>query len=129
MAWRKSPQSLVDLFAKVLPVDTRVERRPMFGYPAAFVNGNLFASLHQESLILRLPEVDRGTLIGVHGATPFTPMPGRTMREYVTFPPSLLDDDAALGHWLARALAYAACVPPKARGKGRGRPPRDGPRA
>jgi TfoX/Sxy family transcriptional regulator of competence genes len=59
MAWRKAPQSLVAYFDKIVPQDARIERRKMFGYPAAFINGNLFASLFQESCILRLRENDR----------------------------------------------------------------------
>jgi hypothetical protein len=29
----------------------RAQRRQMFGYPAAFVNGHLFAGLHQSNLV------------------------------------------------------------------------------
>ena len=59
MAWRKAPESLVSLFHASLPDDPRVEHRKMFGYPAAFTDGHLFAGLHQEDLILRLTESDR----------------------------------------------------------------------
>ena len=41
MAWKKAPAALIDLFGASLPDDPRIERRQMFGYPAAFVNGNL----------------------------------------------------------------------------------------
>jgi len=40
VAWTKSPQSLIDLFEKSVPSGTSVSRRKMFGYPAAFANGN-----------------------------------------------------------------------------------------
>jgi TfoX/Sxy family transcriptional regulator of competence genes len=53
----------------------------MFGYPAVFVNGNLFAGLHQENFILRLSEAHRTALCSQHGAQLFEPMPGRRMRE------------------------------------------------
>ena len=59
MGWRKSPQPLIDLFERVVPHAGGIERRRMFGYPAAFLAGHLFAGLHQESLILRLSESDR----------------------------------------------------------------------
>ena len=39
MAWRKSPQHMIDLFDEAVPKDSRIERRKMFGYPAAFLNG------------------------------------------------------------------------------------------
>jgi hypothetical protein len=42
MSWRKSPDALVEKFSQIVPPDPRVERRKMFGYPAAFVGGNMF---------------------------------------------------------------------------------------
>ena len=56
MAWTKSPQSLIDLFDKSVPSGAGVTRRKMFGYPAAFANGNLFIGLHQNDFIMRLSE-------------------------------------------------------------------------
>jgi len=46
MEWRKSPQHLIETFNSVVPGPPVVPRK-MFGYPAAFVNGNLFMSLFQ----------------------------------------------------------------------------------
>ncbi len=54
MAWTKSPQSLVELFDKSVLSGDSISRRKMFGYPAAFANGNLFAGLHQNDFIIRL---------------------------------------------------------------------------
>jgi hypothetical protein len=39
--WQKSPQDLIDLFASVMPGPPAVQRK-MFGYPAGFINGNMF---------------------------------------------------------------------------------------
>ena len=86
----------------------------MFGYPCAFVNGQMFAGLHQESLILRLSEQERIELSQSHGATPFEPLPGRAMREYVVVPPTVVSDDDLLNKWLQKAFAYASLMPPKA---------------
>jgi len=38
MAWRKSPEPLIQLFDEALPDDPLIERRKMFGYPCAFIN-------------------------------------------------------------------------------------------
>jgi len=115
MAWRKSPASLVELFNAVLPNDPRVERRQMFGYPCAFVNGNMFAGLHQESFVLRLPEKDRATMQEKEGAECFMPMPGRIMREYVAIPEHILADTNTAKRWLKRSLTHAAALPAKAK--------------
>ena len=114
MAWRKSPPSLIELFDAVLPGDPRIERRKMFGYPAAFLNGRLFAGLHQENFILKLSASDREKLIAERDARVFEPMPGRPMREYIALPASLLSERRALTAWLARSIAYVAAMAPKA---------------
>ena len=84
--WRKSPDDLIALFHAALPDDPRIERRKMFGYPCAFVAGNLFTGLHQENVIVRLAERDRVAAIGKQGARLFEPMSGRPMREYIVLP-------------------------------------------
>jgi TfoX/Sxy family transcriptional regulator of competence genes len=113
MAWRPSPPRLVALFERAVPRAPDVERRQMFGYPAAFANGNLFAGLHQEDFILRLGAADRERAVAEFGVRAFEPMPGRRMREYVVLPASLLGRPRALGAWLARALRYVRALPPK----------------
>ena len=113
MAWRKAPESLVRLFHDSLPDDPRVEHRKMFGYPAAFTGGHLFAGLHQEDLILRLPPDDRAEAAAAVGARPFEPMPGRAMREYVALAGAERFQPAQLAAWLQRSFAYARDLPPK----------------
>jgi hypothetical protein len=114
MKWRKSPEALVRTFDAIVPDDPRVERRKMFGYPAAFAGGNLFLSLFQESLVLRLPEDDRASFLRIDGASAFEPMPGRPMREYVVAPPAMVARPASLAPWIRRSLDYARSIPPKA---------------
>ncbi|MEO9873301.1 MAG: TfoX/Sxy family protein [Anderseniella sp.] len=111
--WRKSPADLIELFTSVLPDDTAIEKRQMFGYPCAFVNGNMFTGLHQEALIVRLGEDDRKQLIDEAGAIQFEPMPGRPMREYVALPQALLDDREQLTKIITSAKEFATLLPPK----------------
>lgn len=113
MKWSKTPEQLVSTFLAALPEDARVERRKMFGYPCAFVNGNMFTGLHQESLVVRLAEEDRQTLVRQRGAHIFAPFPGRLMKEYVAMPGAIIGDEAELKGWLRRSLEYAAALPPK----------------
>lgn len=113
--WRKSPAELIELFTSILPDGPAIEKRQMFGYPCAFVNGNMFTGLHQEALIVRLGENDRERLIEESGATQFEPMPGRPMREYIALPQALLDDREKLAELIASAKEFAAALPPKVR--------------
>jgi TfoX/Sxy family transcriptional regulator of competence genes len=112
MKWRKSPAELIALFDEIIPDDARVERRQMFGYPAAFTNGHLFCGLHQENLVMRLDETRRAELTKA-GAATFEPMPGRPMKEYVVAPAALLADRSALKKRIAQSLDYVASLPAK----------------
>lgn len=117
MTWDKSSQGLVELFAELAPREPGVEERKMFGWPCCFLDGNLFTGLHKESMIFRLPEGDRAEFLGQEGAAEFSPMPGRPMKEYVAAEGPLLRDKTNLAKWIARSLAYARTLPPKAKGK------------
>jgi TfoX/Sxy family transcriptional regulator of competence genes len=113
MDWPKSPDSLIQTFSEVLPEVPTIERRKMFGYHAAFVGGNLFASLHGSDLVLRLPDDARAALLTQSGARVFEPMAGRPMREYVVLPPTIVADRPILREWVDRAFQHAAGLAPK----------------
>jgi TfoX/Sxy family transcriptional regulator of competence genes len=115
MEWKKSSPELMEKFDRVLPRDARVERRKMFGYPCAFTNGNMFAGLHQENMILRLAEKDRAALIRTGKTSLFEPFPGRTMKEYVVVPPAMLAAGSALEPWMKKSFDYALSLKPKAK--------------
>ena len=116
MKWQKSPPELVDLFSSILPGPPAAGRK-MFGYPAGFVNGNMFMGLFQDEMILRLPEDARQKLVEAAGAKPFEPMPGRPMKEYVSVPRSVMKDRKKLGLWVKRAFEYGASLKPKSKSK------------
>jgi TfoX/Sxy family transcriptional regulator of competence genes len=110
----KPPAALVEMFKEALAKLPDVESRQMFGYPAAFTKSQMFASLFQDHMIVRLSATDR-QMLGQEGARPFEPMPGRAMREYVVVPAAICESPSALRSWLAKAQAYAASLPPKKR--------------
>jgi TfoX/Sxy family transcriptional regulator of competence genes len=114
MEWRKSSPELVALFESLCP-GPPAEKRQMFGYPAGFVGGNMFAGLHQENMVLRLSDDDRTRFLTLAGAAVFEPMPGKPMKQYVIVPAALLHDVGSLRPWIARALSYGASLPPKAK--------------
>jgi TfoX/Sxy family transcriptional regulator of competence genes len=121
----KSPPGLIATFADVIPPSA--EKKMMFGYPAAFANGNMFMSLFGTALILRLPEDARADLIADGGAM-FEPMKGRPMREYVAVPDAMLNDVSRLKPWVQRSLDFAQSLPPKAKKKSTKRSPARRPR-
>jgi TfoX/Sxy family transcriptional regulator of competence genes len=113
--WEKPNETLVrrlDETVAKLEFDQPVDYRPMFGCPAYFTGGNMFAGVWQDTVMLRLPEDGRAA-VAAAGGRPFEPMPGRVMKEYVALPESMVADPEEAAAWVGRAAAYAASLPPK----------------
>ena len=115
--WKPVPEDLVKSFDEAIANLDGVERRKMFGYPCAFVNGNMFFGCFGDRLMMRLSEEDRAAALGTDVFKPFEPMPGRRMREYVEVPGSFINSGEDFQNWLRRSLAYAKSLPPKVKGK------------
>lgn len=111
--WKPAPEAWVTAFHAALAGDDRVEQRKMFGYPAAFAGGNMAAGLHQDGLVLRLPDSDREELMRL-GGRPFEPMPGRVMSGFALAPQSFSSSPKDLRAWLDRSIRYASSMPKKA---------------
>src|SRR5260221_5804505 len=79
MTWR-SPAELVKLFEDALDNWPGAQIRKMFGYPAGFVNGQMFTGLHEDKMFVRLPADEMAAFLQMEGATQFAPMQGRPMR-------------------------------------------------
>jgi len=108
----KSPPELMERFATVMDRYPDAERRKMFGYPAAFVGGNMATGLFADHWVVRLPDAEIEPAKAA-GAGSFEPMPGKPMKAFVVIPAADVDDDAAIGAWVERGLAHAASLPPK----------------
>lgn len=112
-SWRKAPEDLVERFGAAVAGIDGLQTRKMFGYPAAFIGGNMVTGLHQESWIVRLPEEALREQLDAGWST-FEPMAGRPMRGYLTLPPSVAEDPDAARGWVERAADYVRTLPPKA---------------
>ena len=113
--FEKSPPALIERFAAALARHSApdVIQKKMFGYPCAWIGGNMATGLFASEWWVRVPEPDREALLAMPGAHPFQVMPGRDMGRYVVLPGDLIADDARLDDWLARALAFTRSLPPK----------------
>ena len=109
----KSPPELVDRFNTVLDRYPEASRKQMFGYPAAFIGGNLATSLFADHWIVRLGEPDLGQLMALDGSGELEVMPGRRMKGYAIVPPGIVADDAALEGWIHKAFAHVRTLPVK----------------
>src|SRR5207249_864451 len=111
MKWIKSPPQLVARFDAAVPRGGAVVRKPMFGYPALYLNGNMFAGTYQDKVVVRLATEDRDKAVRQIKALPFVPMPGRPMREYLVLPSIVVANPASLARWIKSASEYAAALP------------------
>jgi hypothetical protein len=101
----KASQADKERFRSVVPIDSRVELKPMFGNLGAFVNGNRFAGLFGSDIGVKLASTDMAELAA--GGGPFGPVE-RPMTGYLTVPQG--ESPAA---WVSRALTYVASLPAK----------------
>ena len=109
MAWKKSPPELIAAFEKAKPADPSITSRPMFGYPALFLKGNMFAGTYQDKIVVRFGD-DR-TIAGANTAKAFEPMPGRAMKEYVVVPDAVIKSPAKLRAWIDHAQVRRSRTP------------------
>ena len=112
MQWQKASEDVIEAFDAALPADDAVQKRKMFGNPSAFVNGNMFAGVFEDDIVVRLPAERRAELVEQAGAQPFAPG-GRVMREYLIVPPVARADRDELARWLDEAFRFVASMPAK----------------
>jgi hypothetical protein len=113
--FEKSSPALVARFEQVLDrvAAPEVTRRPMFGYPCAWVGGNMATGLFAEHWWVRLAPERLEAVLDSGEATTFSVMPGREMKGYAVMPAAVIEDDARVDAWLREALAYTGSMPPK----------------
>jgi hypothetical protein len=111
--FEKSPPELVERFGAVLDrvATPETTRRPMFGYPCAWIGGNMATGLFSTSWWVRLPPERLEAVLASGEARPFEVMPGRGMKGYAAMPDEVIGDDARVEAWVGEALAYTATLP------------------
>jgi TfoX/Sxy family transcriptional regulator of competence genes len=113
MEWKKTPTELVDFINEKMK-NKNCYYKKMFGYPAYFVNGNMFAGIHGDKLFLRLSDSDIANIMkDCKDVSAFVPMPGRAMKGYVVLPKAIYSDDKLFADWLDKSIDYASSLPPK----------------
>ncbi len=111
--WKKNSPEMVELVEGIF-ANVKCEKKPMFGCPAYFIKGNMFSGLHQDNFFIRLSETDREKIReGSDEITPFEPMSGRIMKEYVVLPEHLINKPAFLNKWLKRSMDHVSALPAK----------------
>lgn len=113
--FEKSPPELVARFDAVVGrvATPETTRRPMFGYPCAWVGGNMASGLFSTSWWVRLSPERLAEVFASGEGRQLEVMPGRGMKGYAAMSDEILADDAKLDAWIREALDYTATLPPK----------------
>jgi TfoX/Sxy family transcriptional regulator of competence genes len=112
-AWKKANKELIRLLESEL-LKYKCDRKMMFGSPTVFINNNMFAGVHEDTVIIRLSEGDRKDILSLYSEVlPFMPMEGRVMKEYAALPASVCSKAEIFEEWLNRSYQYAVSLPPK----------------
>lgn len=115
MAWKKPDLAHVERFSRALPAHAEIQPKKMFGYPACFVNGNFFAGLHEDNVVLRLPGDIKPKFAELTQAAGFDPMQtGKGMKDWWIVPAAIASDAAALARLLSITFEEVRKLPPKA---------------
>jgi hypothetical protein len=113
--FEKSPPELVERFNAILDrVGTpETTRRQMFGYPCAWVGGNMASGLFSSSWWVRLAPDRLAEVEAAGEGGPFEVMPGRPMKGYSAMAEQVLADNGRVEAFVREALDYTATLPAK----------------
>ena len=91
---------------------TGLSERKMFGGLCLMVNGNMFAGIRGDELMLRVGQERFEQLLAKPGARPMD-FTGRPMNGFLYVAPQGFATDKALAAWLEAALAFVETLPAK----------------
>jgi TfoX/Sxy family transcriptional regulator of competence genes len=113
MEWKKASTELVDFIADKMK-NVNCDYKKMFGYPAYFIQGNMFAGVHGDKLFLRLSDADMADIMkNCNEVTSFEPMPGHAMNGYVVLPKTIYSDNKLFTEWFDKSITYVSTLPGK----------------
>lgn len=104
-------EMLAERIRPLLPA-TGITRKDMFGHLCFLLHGNLLCGAHRRGMMVRLGKAAVTEALREPHTSPTLPSGGR-MNGFLMVSPDGLSDDAALSHWLRRALAHVSTLPPK----------------
>jgi TfoX/Sxy family transcriptional regulator of competence genes len=107
-------EDLANRVRELIPPEASVVERRMFGGLAFLIGGHMSVSVSgRGGLMLRCEPSETDALLAKPHAAPFE-MRGRAMDGWLRVDPSGLQTKRQLERWVARGVAHARSLPPKA---------------
>ncbi len=98
------PKKLQAVMEAASPPDLELVFRPMFGGIMAYTAGQVFASLSNRGLALKMTGADHAALSEVPGVMPLRYEPDDPpSKSYLLLPDAMLSDPTRLKSWMARS--------------------------
>ena len=105
MAWKKNSPEAIRRFDEVAGTPG-AERKIMFGCPVYELQGQRYAMLHENRVVLRLSDEHAAQLIA-KGGRAWEPMKGRIRKDRIVVPEEIAGTVRSLRVWVQRAVEYA----------------------
>jgi len=104
------------LYQRLLESVDGIEEKANFGSSYTAVTGNMYSIISKHGVVgIRLPDEERVAFMARYGADVFRGDPAwPPAKEYVAVPDDLLERTDELAPYLARSLAHALTLKPKA---------------
>ncbi len=112
-------EKLADRIRAELGPRKNVDEIKMFGGLCFTLNGNMACGVMKDGLLVRVPTDDFERLLEEPGARTMDMMAGRTPTGFIVVDGGAVSTKPRLQKWVARGVAVATSMPPKAKGKGK----------
>jgi TfoX/Sxy family transcriptional regulator of competence genes len=113
-----SPELSESLEKKLQMYGFDVKKQKMFGHEVFFLNGYMFTGTNESGIFVHIGKDARDAALEKEtGVSPFEPMEGTVMREYLLLKEPVYSNDKLLKEWLDRSSQYLLSLPPKRKKK------------
>ena len=102
---QKNSPAAIQRFDEIVAVDG-AKRGLLFGCPVYIFEGERYATLYQDRVVLRLRPADAAQLLA-RGGRAFEPIKGRKSKDRVVLPDRFSANPRSLRTWVRKAVAYA----------------------
>ena len=111
---RFSPERSAELEAKLKDYGYHAEKKKMFGHETFFTNGYMFTGANVDGIFVHVGRESRDRALQERtGVSPFKPMEGMVMKEYLLLEEPVCSDEPQLKEWLDSSYTYLNGLPPK----------------
>jgi TfoX/Sxy family transcriptional regulator of competence genes len=109
-----SPELSEALDKKLQALGIEAKKQKMFGHEVFFLNGYMFTGANESGIFVHIGKDARDAALKKEtGVSPFEPMEGTVMREYLLLNEPVYSNEGQLKKWLDLSGQYIRSLPPK----------------